>query len=84
MSTRGMLLGKGTDRHMGACAGAAWGQLLCQSKDVDYELGGLEKVGFSVQLKIKLPLCISVATYLLSKRMKTKKQNLAPCALPGA
>lgn len=59
------------------------GQLFCYRED-DFELAGIEKVGFSVQLKINLPLCISVATYLLSKRMKTKKQNLAPCALPGA
>lgn len=56
----------------------------CYIDDVDYELAVTEKVGFSVQLKINLLLCISVATYLLSKRRKTKKQNLAPCALPGA
>lgn len=60
-----------------------YGQL-CHIEDVDYELAGIEKVGFSVPLKINLPLCISVATYLLSKRRKTKKPNLAPCALPGA
>lgn len=59
-------------------------QLLCYFKDVDYELAKVEKIGFPVQLKINLPLCISVATYLLSKRTKTKKQNLVPCALPGA
>lgn len=47
-------------------------------------LSKVEKVDFPAQLKLKMLLFISVATYLLSKRMKTKKQNLVPCALPGA
>jgi hypothetical protein len=60
-------------------------EVTCQlcAGDAD-ELDKVEKVHFPVQLKINPPLCVSVAMYLLSKRMKTKKRNLALCASPGA
>ena len=48
------------------------------------ELARVQKVGFPVPLRINLPLCVSVATCLLSRRRKTKTQNLVPCASPGA
>lgn len=48
------------------------------------ELARVGQTGFLVQLKINLPLCVSVATSLPSKRMKTKRPSPVPCALPGA
>lgn len=52
--------------------------------EVGHELARVGQTGFLVQLKINLPLCISVATCLPSKRMKTKRPSPVPCASPGA
>lgn len=50
---------------------------------IDNQVSEVGKVLFSVQLKITMPLYISVAMYLRNKRMKTKRQNLVHCASPG-
>lgn len=59
------------------------GSVTICAKVIDNQVSEVEKVLFSVKLKITMPLYISVAMYLRNKRMKTKRQNLAHCASPG-